>query len=355
MLVDGGIRRGTDVVKALALGARAVLVGRAPLWGLVVDGEAGARRVLELLREEIELALQLVGCRTPADVTRGSRRAGSGRRSTLRSAAEMRASLSSGRELSPSGRSRSRARRRARRARRRLRRPRHDAGLDRLRRSRRPDPGEAGPRARCRVGHRHARRRCATRARRPSSSTSTSTIGSARRRSPPTRRRSRPGRRAHFDYAVSVTGCQTPIDRRERALRRADADAVVGHERAVPSQRPRASSERSTSLGATPALSIANPPYTGGDAADWWRQVSKVAILVRQVYFTSPNAARSLRDRAGGARAARCARASAVSSTTSTQIGIPVGPDRARAAVPRPRPGSARAPGSSRRRRGSRS
>ena len=48
--VDGGIRRGSDVVKALALGARAVLAGRAPLWGLASDGEAGARRVLELLR-----------------------------------------------------------------------------------------------------------------------------------------------------------------------------------------------------------------------------------------------------------------------------------------------------------------
>jgi isopentenyl diphosphate isomerase/L-lactate dehydrogenase-like FMN-dependent dehydrogenase len=70
VLMDGGIRRGADVVKALALGARAVLAGRAPLWGLVADGEAGARRVLELLRAETELALQLVGCRTPADVTR---------------------------------------------------------------------------------------------------------------------------------------------------------------------------------------------------------------------------------------------------------------------------------------------
>jgi 4-hydroxymandelate oxidase len=70
VLLDGGIRRGTDVVKALALGARAVLAGRAPLWGLAVDGEAGARRVLELLQAEILGALQLVGCTSPADVTR---------------------------------------------------------------------------------------------------------------------------------------------------------------------------------------------------------------------------------------------------------------------------------------------
>ena len=66
--VDGGIRRGSDVVKALALGARAVLAGRAPLGGLACDGEAGARRVLELLREETELALALCGCTSPAAV-----------------------------------------------------------------------------------------------------------------------------------------------------------------------------------------------------------------------------------------------------------------------------------------------
>ena len=71
VLVDGGIRRGIDVVKALALGAHAVLAGRAPLWGLAVGGEAGAAHVLELLRAEIELALQLTGCRTPGEVGRG--------------------------------------------------------------------------------------------------------------------------------------------------------------------------------------------------------------------------------------------------------------------------------------------
>jgi isopentenyl diphosphate isomerase/L-lactate dehydrogenase-like FMN-dependent dehydrogenase len=70
VLVDGGIRRGTDVLCALALGARAVLAGRAPLWGLAVGGEDGARRVLELLREELELALCLSGCASPEAVTR---------------------------------------------------------------------------------------------------------------------------------------------------------------------------------------------------------------------------------------------------------------------------------------------
>jgi isopentenyl diphosphate isomerase/L-lactate dehydrogenase-like FMN-dependent dehydrogenase len=69
VLVDGGVRRGTDVVKALALGAQAVLVGRAALWGLAVDGEAGVRRVLELLRDEVELALTLLGCPSPGAVT----------------------------------------------------------------------------------------------------------------------------------------------------------------------------------------------------------------------------------------------------------------------------------------------
>jgi len=70
VLLDGGIRRGGDVVKALALGARAVLAGRAPLWGLAVDGEAGARAVLELLCDEIRVALQLIGCSSPAEVPR---------------------------------------------------------------------------------------------------------------------------------------------------------------------------------------------------------------------------------------------------------------------------------------------
>ena len=68
--VDGGVRRGTDVAKAIALGARAVLVGRAALYGLAVDGENGVRAVLELMRAELEAALALLGCPTPEEITR---------------------------------------------------------------------------------------------------------------------------------------------------------------------------------------------------------------------------------------------------------------------------------------------
>jgi len=70
VLLDSGIRRGADVIKALALGARAVLVGRAALYGLAVGGADGVQRVLALLREEIELALTLCGCTSPAEVSR---------------------------------------------------------------------------------------------------------------------------------------------------------------------------------------------------------------------------------------------------------------------------------------------
>jgi isopentenyl diphosphate isomerase/L-lactate dehydrogenase-like FMN-dependent dehydrogenase len=69
--LDGGIRRGTDVAKALALGARATLAGRAVLWGLAVGGEEGARHVLELLRDEIRLALSLLGCTSPEEIRPG--------------------------------------------------------------------------------------------------------------------------------------------------------------------------------------------------------------------------------------------------------------------------------------------
>jgi isopentenyl diphosphate isomerase/L-lactate dehydrogenase-like FMN-dependent dehydrogenase len=67
---DGGIRRGTDVAKALALGARATLAGRAVLYGLAAGGEEGARHVLELLRDEVRLALSLLGCTSPEEIRR---------------------------------------------------------------------------------------------------------------------------------------------------------------------------------------------------------------------------------------------------------------------------------------------
>lgn len=60
--VDGGFRRGTDVLKALALGARGVLVGRPILWGLAAAGERGAARALEMLRDELALSMALAGC-----------------------------------------------------------------------------------------------------------------------------------------------------------------------------------------------------------------------------------------------------------------------------------------------------
>ena len=70
VLLDSGVRRGVDVIRALALGARAVLAGRAPIWGLSVRGDEGVADVLRLLRDEVALGLALVGCRTPAEVTR---------------------------------------------------------------------------------------------------------------------------------------------------------------------------------------------------------------------------------------------------------------------------------------------
>ncbi|MEI2582898.1 alpha-hydroxy acid oxidase [Scytonema sp. PRP1] len=62
VLLDGGIRRGTDILKALALGAKAVLVGRPVLWGLAVAGEAGVAHVIEILRDELDVAMALSGC-----------------------------------------------------------------------------------------------------------------------------------------------------------------------------------------------------------------------------------------------------------------------------------------------------
>jgi 4-hydroxymandelate oxidase len=70
VLMDGGVRRGTDVVKALALGAVAVMVGRPAAWGLAAEGEDGVAGVLEILRAEVENAMALTGCRSVAEIGR---------------------------------------------------------------------------------------------------------------------------------------------------------------------------------------------------------------------------------------------------------------------------------------------
>ncbi len=72
VLIDGGVRRGIDVVKAVALGARAVMIGRPYLWGLAVSGSEGVRRVVEILRLELEAAMALLGTPTLAAIDRGA-------------------------------------------------------------------------------------------------------------------------------------------------------------------------------------------------------------------------------------------------------------------------------------------
>ncbi|XP_028243355.1 peroxisomal (S)-2-hydroxy-acid oxidase-like isoform X2 [Glycine soja] len=70
VFLDGGIRRGTDVFKALALGAAGVFIGRPVLFSLAADGEAGVRKVLQMLRDEFELTMALSGCRSLKEITR---------------------------------------------------------------------------------------------------------------------------------------------------------------------------------------------------------------------------------------------------------------------------------------------
>jgi L-lactate dehydrogenase (cytochrome) len=78
VLIDGGIRRGSDIVKALALGARACLVGRASLYGLAANGEAGVSRAIEILTKEIDMTLALLGQPDVAKLTRSAITAGTG-------------------------------------------------------------------------------------------------------------------------------------------------------------------------------------------------------------------------------------------------------------------------------------
>ena len=70
MLVDGGLRRGSDIATALCLGASAVLIGRPYIWGLAANGAEGVRRVIEILRAELELAMAGLGAPTLDDLSR---------------------------------------------------------------------------------------------------------------------------------------------------------------------------------------------------------------------------------------------------------------------------------------------
>src|SRR5262249_61507496 len=68
VLVDGGVRRGVDAIKAVALGAEGVMLGRATLFGAVAGGEAGARRAIEILRDEVYRSMQLAGVRSVFEI-----------------------------------------------------------------------------------------------------------------------------------------------------------------------------------------------------------------------------------------------------------------------------------------------
>jgi len=68
VLLDGGVRRGSDIVKAICLGARAVLIGRAYAYGLGAAGEAGVLRAIEILRADLQRALALLGCESVAEL-----------------------------------------------------------------------------------------------------------------------------------------------------------------------------------------------------------------------------------------------------------------------------------------------
>jgi hypothetical protein len=126
-----------------------------------------------------------------------------------------------------------------------------------------------------------------------------------------------------YDYAVSVTGCQTPIIAANE-LHGAQTPTPWSETNAQYRANVLAFLQALSAHGARPLLSIANPPFTGGDAAEWWRQVSRVAILLRQVYFTSPNAkALHAMGPVAASRTMRQGMRGLVSKLT--QIGIPAG------------------------------
>src|SRR3954447_3078898 len=90
-----------------------------------------------------------------------------------------------------------------------------------------------------------------------------------------------------FDFAVTVTGCEHPLIA-ENELFGAQTPTPWSTTNAQYRANVLLLLQELAKLGATPAITIANPPYTGGEAADWWREAAKAAILIRQVYFTAP-------------------------------------------------------------------
>jgi hypothetical protein len=95
--------------------------------------------------------------------------------------------------------------------------------------------------------------------------------------------------KSFYDYAITVAGCQTPYIALNE-LFGAQTPTPWSPTNAQYRANVLAFVQELAKLGAKPLLSISNPPYTGGEAAEWWREVSRHAVLLRQVYFTSPNA-----------------------------------------------------------------
>lgn len=70
VMLDGGIRQGTDIFKALALGSKLVFIGRPAIWGLSVDGQRGVENVIKILRKEFDITMTLMGCTKVSDITK---------------------------------------------------------------------------------------------------------------------------------------------------------------------------------------------------------------------------------------------------------------------------------------------
>ena len=118
-----------------------------------------------------------------------------------------------------------------------------------------------------------------------------------------------------FVFAQQVTGCATPVIA-ENELFGAQTPTPWSATNAQYRANVLALVQALDALGATTAITIANPPYTGGDAADWWREAAQASILIRQVYFTSPGPAALYR--MGPERASRAMRSAMIARASAT-------------------------------------